>query len=227
MNFEASIAIIASTVRSTHMALMQSILTLLPLSLLRRLWWCFCGCTRSLIVLFKSYVGIRIAHSYACRPGTDRIPEGVSKKFLRNRNRDSCEKSARGKENTGILRIPIGITNLASNCTRWNHIARWYLHDPARHLRLLWNACLLMTSLLPYIIQELHHLRFARAILPMLWIPNIISLLRNCTAWRDVAAFKIIVTLLPLKMATSSITANSLSHLGLIPPFLRLPAANS
>jgi hypothetical protein len=54
----------------------------------------------------------RIAHSYVCRPGTDRIPEGVSKKFLRNRNRDSCEKSARGKENTGILRIPIGITNL-------------------------------------------------------------------------------------------------------------------
>ena len=43
MNFEASIAIIASTVQSTHMALMQSIQTLLPCSLLRRLWCCFCG----------------------------------------------------------------------------------------------------------------------------------------------------------------------------------------
>ena len=67
---------------------------------------------RSLIVLFKSYVGTTIAHGYVRRPGTDRIPEGVPKKFLRNRNRDSCEKSATGEENTGILRIPVGITNL-------------------------------------------------------------------------------------------------------------------
>jgi hypothetical protein len=44
---------------------------------------------------------------------TDRIPEGAPKKFRRNRNRDSCEKSATGVENTGILRIPAGITNLA------------------------------------------------------------------------------------------------------------------
>jgi hypothetical protein len=34
--------------------------------------------------------------------------------FLRNRNHDdSCEKNATGKGNTGILRIPAGITNLA------------------------------------------------------------------------------------------------------------------
>ena len=48
------------------------------------------------------------------RPHTDRIPEGVPKKFRRNRNRDSCEKSATGAENTGILRIPAGITNLGA-----------------------------------------------------------------------------------------------------------------
>jgi len=36
------------------------------------------------------------------------------KKILRNRNRDSCEKSATGEENTGILRIPAGITNLGA-----------------------------------------------------------------------------------------------------------------
>ncbi len=58
---------------------------------------------------FKSYVA---SYGYVRRPGTDRIPEGVPKKFLRNRNRDSCEKSATGEENTGILRIPAGITNL-------------------------------------------------------------------------------------------------------------------
>jgi hypothetical protein len=52
-----------------------------------------------------------VAHGYVRRPGTDRIPE-EEKKFLRNRNRDSCEKSATGEENTGILRIPAGITNL-------------------------------------------------------------------------------------------------------------------
>ncbi len=58
-------------------------------------------------------------NSSVCRPGcsgpgTDRIPEGVPKKFVRNRNRDSCEKSATGEENTGILRIPVGITNRGS-----------------------------------------------------------------------------------------------------------------
>mgnify|MGYP006178820031 CR=1 FL=1 len=59
---------------------------------------------------FKSYVA---SYGYVRRPGTDRIPEGVPKKFPRNRNHDSCEKSATGEENTGILRIPAGITNLA------------------------------------------------------------------------------------------------------------------
>jgi hypothetical protein len=64
------------------------------------------------LFFFKSYVSSYGAHGYERRPGTDRIPEGVPKKFLRNRNRDSCEKSATGEENTGILRIPAGITNL-------------------------------------------------------------------------------------------------------------------
>jgi hypothetical protein len=67
------------------------------------------------LFFFKSYVSSYGAHGYVRRPGTDRIPEGVPKKFLRNRNRDSCEKSATGEENTGILRIPAGITNLAPN----------------------------------------------------------------------------------------------------------------
>ena len=47
------------------------------------------------------------------RPHTDRIPEGLKKMFRRNRNRDSCGKSATGKENTGIWRIPTGKGNLA------------------------------------------------------------------------------------------------------------------
>ncbi len=34
--------------------------------------------------------------------------------FLRNKNHDSCDKSATGAENTGILKIPAGITNLAN-----------------------------------------------------------------------------------------------------------------
>ena len=63
----------------------------------RERWW-FELRTRSLIVLFKSYVGTTVAHGYVRRPGTDRIPEGVPRKFLRNRNRDSCEKSATGEE---------------------------------------------------------------------------------------------------------------------------------
>jgi hypothetical protein len=63
------------------------------------------------LFFFKSYVA---SYGYVRRPGTDRIPEGVPKKLLRNRNRDSCEKSATDteEENTGILRIPAGITNL-------------------------------------------------------------------------------------------------------------------
>jgi hypothetical protein len=66
------------------------------------------------LFFYKSYVSSYGTHSCVCRPGSDRIPEGVLKKFRRNRNRDSCEKSATGKENTGILRIPAGITNLAA-----------------------------------------------------------------------------------------------------------------
>ncbi len=66
------------------------------------------------LFFFKSYVAsYGRAYCYVRRPGTDRIPEGVPKKFLRNRNHDSCEKSATEEENTGILRIPAGITNLA------------------------------------------------------------------------------------------------------------------
>jgi hypothetical protein len=76
------------------------------------------------LFFFKSYVA---SYGYVRRPGTDRIPEGVPKKFLRNRNRDSCEKSATGEENTGILRIPAGIANLGLKpyssfpraCNRW------------------------------------------------------------------------------------------------------------
>jgi hypothetical protein len=37
----------------------------------------------------------------------------LKKRLRRNRNRDSCGKSAPGTENTGIRRIPAGICNLA------------------------------------------------------------------------------------------------------------------
>ncbi len=40
------------------------------------------------------------------------------KKLRQNRNRDSCEKSATVTENTGIRRIPAGITNLAGGAGR-------------------------------------------------------------------------------------------------------------
>jgi hypothetical protein len=46
-------------------------------------------------------------------PHTDRFPDDVPKKLRRNRNPDSCEKSATRAEETGIRRIPTGInTNL-------------------------------------------------------------------------------------------------------------------
>jgi hypothetical protein len=61
------------------------------------------------LYFFKSYVA---SYGYVCRPGTDRIPEGVKKKLRRNRNPDSCGKSATGTEKTGIWRIPAGIGNL-------------------------------------------------------------------------------------------------------------------
>ncbi len=38
----------------------------------------------------------------------------------RNRNHDSCEKSATGTENTGIRRIPAGICNLG--CCYWSSL---------------------------------------------------------------------------------------------------------
>jgi len=58
---------------------------------------------------FKSYIA---SYGYVRRPGTDRISEEVNKKLRRNRNCDSCGKSATGTENTGIRRIPAGICNL-------------------------------------------------------------------------------------------------------------------
>ncbi len=58
---------------------------------------------------FKSYV---TSYGYIRRPGTDRISEEVKTKLRRNRNRDSCGKSATGMENTEIRRIPAGICNL-------------------------------------------------------------------------------------------------------------------
>jgi hypothetical protein len=68
----------------------------------------YCSLERRL-GLFKSYVA---SYGYVRRPGTDRIPEGVKKKLRRNRNPDSCGKSATGTEKTGIRRIPAGIGNL-------------------------------------------------------------------------------------------------------------------
>jgi len=61
------------------------------------------------LFFFKSYVA---SYGYVRRPGTDRISEEVNKKLRRNRNHDSCGKSATGTENTGIRRIPAGICNL-------------------------------------------------------------------------------------------------------------------
>ena len=63
---------------------------------------------------FKSYVA---SYGYVSRPGTDRISEEVKKNLWRNRNRDSCGKSATGTENTGIRRIPTGICNLGYHIT--------------------------------------------------------------------------------------------------------------
>ena len=101
------------------------------------------------------------------RPHTDSIPEGAPKMFLRNRNHDSCEKSATGAENTGILRIPAGITNLAPEETTivrppsgdpdsdpqeyWLLLKTLYgLHRSPRH----WSKSMLFLSLL---------------VLPLLW----------------------------------------------------------
>jgi hypothetical protein len=61
------------------------------------------------LFFFKSYVA---SYGYVRRPGTDRIPEGVKQKLRRNRNPDSCGKSATGTEKTGIRRIPAGKGNL-------------------------------------------------------------------------------------------------------------------
>jgi hypothetical protein len=59
------------------------------------------------------FLQIHFLRSILRRPHTDRISEGVKKRLRRNRNRDSCGKSATGTENTGIRRIPTGICNLA------------------------------------------------------------------------------------------------------------------
>ena len=72
---------------------------------------------------------------YLHRPHIDRISDGVPKKLRRNRNRDSCEKSGKGTENTGIRRIPAGITNLGvvagvsnggAKGGRWPSLLLWF-----------------------------------------------------------------------------------------------------
>ncbi len=55
---------------------------------------------------------IQFLRSFLRRPHTDRFPDDIPKMLRRNRNRDSCEKNVTGMENTGIRRIPAGITNL-------------------------------------------------------------------------------------------------------------------
>ena len=70
----------------------------------------YCSLERRLkLFFFKSYVA---SYGYVRKPGTDRISEEVKNNLRRNRNRDSCGKSATGTENTGIRRIPAGICNL-------------------------------------------------------------------------------------------------------------------
>ena len=67
---------------------------------------------RSRVRTYVFFEQIHFLRSILRRPHTDMIPEGAPKKFPRNRNRDSCEKSATGMENTGIRRIPTGMCNL-------------------------------------------------------------------------------------------------------------------
>ena len=65
------------------------------------------ACALFLSNKFISYVAFYIG------PIQTGFLRGFQKKLRRNRNRDSCEKSATGTENTEIRRIPAGITNLA------------------------------------------------------------------------------------------------------------------
>ncbi len=64
------------------------------------------ACALFLSNKFISYVAFYIG------PIQTGFLRGFQKKLRRNRNRDSCEKSATGTENKGIRRIPAGIGNL-------------------------------------------------------------------------------------------------------------------
>jgi hypothetical protein len=64
------------------------------------------ACALFLSNKFISYVAFYIG------PIQTGFLRGFQKKLRRNRNRDSCEKSAAGTENKGIRRIPAGIGNL-------------------------------------------------------------------------------------------------------------------
>ncbi len=76
-------------------------------------WWTEAIVEYHRIVSYSVFVyQIDILHSFLRRPHTDRFPDDVLKKLRRNRNLDSCEKSTTGAEETGIQRIPTGITNL-------------------------------------------------------------------------------------------------------------------
>ncbi len=80
----------------------------------QRWWWTEAIVEYHRIALFSVFVSqIDILRSFLCKPHTDRFPDDVLKKLRRNRNHDSCEKSATGMENAGIRRIPAGICNLA------------------------------------------------------------------------------------------------------------------
>jgi hypothetical protein len=78
---------------------------------------------------------IHFLRSILRRPNTDRIPEGVPKKFRRNRNCDSCEKSATGTEITGIRRIPADYqpslvwAPTINDVCRFGHYFRWRTSD--------------------------------------------------------------------------------------------------
>jgi hypothetical protein len=76
-------------------------------------WWTEAIVEYHRIVSYSVFVyQIDILHSFLRRPHTDRFPYDVLKKLRPNKNCDSCEKSATGAEETGIRRIPTGITNL-------------------------------------------------------------------------------------------------------------------
>ncbi len=89
------------------------------------------------IVLYSVFVKqIDILRSFLHRPYTYRFPDDVPKKIRRNRNRDSCEKSATGAEKTGIRMIPAGIGNLALIICRERQ--RWVRRTGRRRLIVVW-----------------------------------------------------------------------------------------